>query len=320
MLLADLGPIHRDRMEARGYSLRTLRQYAIAQRVFLRYLALTLGHEPALDDLTLDNAIAWQLEMQRRGLTQQTISNYTIMIRGWAKWIASYIPKLFPDGSPLEGLVAPKPEKTIPDRLSVQEISALLGACPTMHYGKRNAAIILLLWDSGLRLSEIVSLKRSDLRLSEDGRLGRVTVQLGKGRKKRASGLGDRTSDAIRDYLQTSQAKGLEPDDWLFRGRIRARLGERGLHIMLKVLAEMAGVESERVHAHAFRHTFGRAQVKMGTNTLALKEWMGHEKTTTTDHYAKLEATELDDAFVSVVDHALGRANGIQKRGNGRRS
>lgn len=317
MLLEDFGPLHATRMEARGYSLKTLRQYALIQSGFLRFLRRTLEHEATLDDLTLDHAIAWQVELQRRGLTQTTINNYTLLGRRWAGWIAEYIPKLFPDGNPLADLVAPDPEKTVPHRLSTQEISALLGACPMRPYPERNTAIVLLLWDSGLRLSEIIGLRRSDVRLAEQGRCGRVEVRSGKGRKERASGLGERTSDALVAYLKTKQAHGMTPEDWLFRARVGPRLGDRGVSIMLKQLAAVSGVNPKRVHPHAFRHTFGRGQVRLGTNTLALKEWLGHEHTDTTNHYARLEASELEDAFVSLVDHALG---GTNKRGNGRRS
>jgi integrase/recombinase XerD len=325
VLLETMAKLHQERMAGRGYSPATLRLFDLAQRQFIAYLSDAVGGAPSLADVTLDAGVKWQNVLFDRKLSKTSVCSYTLSVRSWTGWIAEELPREFPEGNPLARLVPPKPESVIPHRLSVQEINALLGACGSMQYDARNTALILLLWDSGLRVSELVSLQIRDVTPAQTSRPGLVHVRQGKGNRERWTGIGQRTSEAIAAYIDArneacaSPRERLQREDWLFASHRREQFSPRGVRKMLKTLAVLADVDPERVHPHAFRHTFGRGQTRMGTSSLAVQEFLGHATSDMTSHYAALEAGDVEHVFVSLVDRSLS-GFGLQKRGNGRQS
>lgn len=307
MLLANAADYHTQRTTARGDSARTILQHKQVKRQFVAFIEARLGHPPTLSDLTVDAATNWQIHLRERGLSNSTISSYTIVIRGWAKWLANDMSEAFPNGHPLVKLVAPPPDKTQPLTMSADQIKTLVAFCSQTQNPRRNAAIMLLLYDSGLRNDELCNVRLEDIELASKGEPGTLRVKLGKGRKARPAGFGDETSRALALYVRQERAGDSE---WLFTTR-------EGLQMKTDTVREVYRTVRKRVpglvikpHPHAARHSFGKAQAAAGTSAFLLSRLMGHSSVKMTERYIALSETDIATAFTSVVDRDAKRKGG----------
>jgi integrase/recombinase XerD len=193
-------------------------------------------------------------------------------------------------------LEAPKSQRKLPDTLSFEEIELLIAAIDlSKPEGERNKAIIETLYSCGLRVSELVNLKISHLYLD----VGYIRVT-GKGDKERLIPIG---SDAIK-YIgiyqnnirnQINIKSGEE--DYIFLNRRGARLTRVMIFLMIKALAQKAGI-TKIISPHTFRHSFATHLVEGGADLRAVQEMLGHESITTTEIY-----THLDREFLRTTLH-----------------
>lgn len=181
-------------------------------------------------------------------------------------------------------------EKVVPT-LSGGQIRSLLALCPSKTFtGKRDAALIRLLVDAGLRVSEAldITLDRIDL---EGGRL----IVNGKGQKQRAAFFGPKTAKALYVYLNARET--VRPGHaTLFITRDGRPLNRRHAHKQLERLGTRAGIEGIRVSPHTFRHTFATAFLRRGGDALALQRLLGHTSLTMTNRYVNACDEDLEAA------------------------
>jgi integrase/recombinase XerD len=188
-------------------------------------------------------------------------------------------------------LEAPRAKRKLPQVLSVPEIDALIGAVDrSKAEGERNVALLETLYSCGLRVSELITLKISDLHLKED-----YIRIIGKGNKQRLVPLGKTAKKHIRLYLEQVRPavpvkKGSE--DVLFLNRRGTGLSRIYIFMLIKDLAIKAGV-NKVISPHTFRHSFATHLIDGGADLRAIQEMLGHESITTTEIY-----THLDDSFL----------------------
>ena len=193
-------------------------------------------------------------------------------------------------------LEAPKSKRTLPDTLSFEEIELIIGAIDlSKPEGERNRAILETLYSCGLRVSELINLKISQLYLD----VGYIRV-VGKGDKERLIPIG---SDAIkyigiycsqiRNHVSIKQGQ----EDILFLNRRGAGLTRVMIFLMIKELAKKAGI-TKTISPHTFRHSFATHLVEGGADLRAVQEMLGHESITTTEIY-----THLDREFLRTTLH-----------------
>ena len=189
--------------------------------------------------------------------------------------------------NPCDRVDSPKLGKYLPQVLSVQEVEDILSSVDLKApYGKRDRAILEVLYGCGLRVSEAAGLHISDLRL-EDGFL-RVT---GKGDKQRLVPLGDMAREAIEAYLEDRQ----EPadhnyDDCLFLNRFGKPLSRVSLFKLVKNQAVAAGIQKE-ISPHTFRHSFATHLIENGADLRIVQEMLGHESILTTEIYTHIDTS-----------------------------
>ncbi|HZI01243.1 MAG TPA: site-specific tyrosine recombinase XerD [Flavisolibacter sp.] len=188
-------------------------------------------------------------------------------------------------------LEAPKLKRKLPDVLSFEEIEKMISQIDlSTPEGSRNKAIIETLYSCGLRVSEVVNLKISQLFLD----VGFIRV-IGKGNKERLVPIG---SDAIKYILiyknQVRVHQTIIPgeEDFLFLNRRGKRLSRVMIFLIIKDLAVKAEL-SKNISPHTFRHSFATHLVEGGADLRAVQEMLGHESITTTEIY-----THLDRAFL----------------------
>jgi integrase/recombinase XerD len=152
----------------------------------------------------------------------------------------------------------------------------------------RDRAMILVMVDCGLRVSELCDLRIRDY----VAKRGQLTIEHGKGDKKRTISIANVARQAVWRYLKTRPKA--KPDEYLFVTRTGQRLDRTGVRAIVMRAGERAGVE--RAYPHRLRHTFAIAFLRNGGNLLALQAILGHEKMDTVRIYARLAATDLHAA------------------------
>lgn len=189
--------------------------------------------------------------------------------------------------NPCDMTDAPKLGTYLPDVLSVEEVEAVMEAIDTStHLGLRDRAIIETLYGCGLRVSEAVGLRISNLYLDE----GFIKVQ-GKGSKERLVPIGDMAADAIMAYLEVRKNFPYDRnnDDVLFLNRYGKSLSRVSMFKTVKTAVLLAGIRKE-VSPHTFRHSFATHLVENGADLRVVQEMLGHESITTTEIYTHIES------------------------------
>lgn len=195
---------------------------------------------------------------------------------------------------PMEYIDTPKFGMKLPDTLSVEEIDALIaGIDLSTDEGHRNRAIIETLYGCGLRVSELVSLRLSDLFFDE----GFIRV-LGKGNKQRLVPIGSHTQKEINNYLlyqrkKVPQVK--EFSDIVFLNRRGKQLTRAMIFTIIRQAAANIGL-TKQISPHTFRHSFATHLLENGANLRAIQFMLGHESITTTEIY-----THVEHAYLSQV-------------------
>ncbi len=194
-------------------------------------------------------------------------------------------------GDPTELLEGPKLGRKLPDTLSVEDIDNLINAIDlSKPEGERNKAMLETLYSSGLRVSELVNLKISNI-YSEIGFL-KIT---GKGNKERLVPIGKTALKQIKNYVESYRnhldiKKGNE--DFLFLNRNGRKLTRVMVFTIIKNLAVKIGLK-KNISPHTFRHSFATHLVEGGADLRAVQEMLGHESITTTEIYTHLNREYL---------------------------
>lgn len=192
---------------------------------------------------------------------------------------------------PSELLEAPRIRRKLPDTLSYHEINKLIAAIDlSKPEGVRDKAIFETLYGSGLRVSEAIELKLSNLYL--DIEFIKVT---GKGNKERLVPIGAEAIKALKIWIEQVRVhipikKGEE--DFVFLNRRGSRLSRQLIFMNIKALAEAVGIQ-KKISPHTFRHSFATHLVEGGADLRAVQEMLGHESITTTEIYTHLDREYL---------------------------
>ncbi|MFN5055932.1 MAG: site-specific tyrosine recombinase XerD [Bacteroidota bacterium] len=197
---------------------------------------------------------------------------------------------------PTELLAAPKLKKALPDTLTFEEIEQIISQIDlSKSEGMRNKALLETLYSCGMRVSEIIQLKKSNLYLD----IGFVRV-IGKGDKERLIPIGTSAAKYLQIYLQEVRvhaeiAKGAE--DFVFLNRRGNKLSRVMVFYIIKDLAQKANIQ-KNISPHTFRHSFATHLVEGGADLRAVQEMLGHESITTTEIYTHLDRSFLRETLL----------------------
>jgi len=192
---------------------------------------------------------------------------------------------------PSAQLEAPKLSRKLPDVLNIVEINELISAIDASKpEGMRSKAIIEVLYGCGLRVTELITLRISDLHASQ----GYIKV-IGKGNKERIVPIGDTALKFIDIYLSQIRnhqdiKKGNE--DYIFLNRLGTQLSRISVFTMIKALAKQTGLKKS-ISPHTFRHSFATHLIEGGADLRAVQEMLGHSSITTTEVYTHLDRDYL---------------------------
>ncbi len=196
---------------------------------------------------------------------------------------------------PSELLEVPRPGQKLPEILSTKDIDKMIDKVDLSRAeGERNRAILEMLYSCGLRVSELVSLKISDLFLKED--FIRIT---GKGDKQRLVPIGEKARRYLLHYLQDRSHRKIDPDheDIVFLNRSGRQLSRVMVFNIIKDLAGKARIK-KKVSPHTFRHSFATHLIEGGADLRAVQEMLGHASITTTEIYTHLDRQFLREELM----------------------
>lgn len=237
----------------------TVRGYVTHLRIFAGWC----GNRSALD-LTPALVQSYLASLWQAGQTPQTVASREKVVRLFCGWLVT---RGVLERDPCAGLArthAPDPEVAA---LTDAEIRAALDACDRQTWaGTRDFAVIMTLWRTGLRASELCALTLADY----DGGAGEVVVRKGKGGRRRLVGMADDARLAVDDWLLIERGTAEGP---LFPSERGHAMGAGSLAQMLQRVSARAGV---RLHAHAFRHRFAVDCLEAGLDIYLLSRLLGH--------------------------------------------
>ncbi|MFQ6009262.1 MAG: site-specific tyrosine recombinase XerD [Candidatus Zixiibacteriota bacterium] len=191
--------------------------------------------------------------------------------------------------NPFLALSAPRLSRYHPHYLSAEEITRIITSIDTRtQQGKRDRAVLELLYGSGLRISELINLKLSDIEF-EAGYL-RVA---GKGNKQRLAPLGDYAKAALEDYLDNnSQPTQHDQSGYVFVNKTGQKFSRVGLWKIVRKRVAQAGI-TKRVSPHTFRHSFATHMLEGGADLRVVQEMLGHADISTTQIYTTIDRNYL---------------------------
>ncbi len=199
--------------------------------------------------------------------------------------------------NPMELIETPKIGRKLPDTLSLEEIDEMISCIDlSVAEGERNRAIIETLYGCGLRVSELIGLKISDLYFKE----GFIQVT-GKGDKQRFVPIGDITQQLITEYIENSRGNvpfKKEHQDIVFLNRRGNALTRAMIFTIIKNLSVAANLQ-KKISPHTFRHSFATHLLENGADLRAIQQMLGHESITTTEIYMHVDKSHLKEVISS---------------------
>ncbi len=281
----------------------TIEAYAQDLSRLTQYL-LYKGLDAAPEEITREMLIDFVHWVAQLGLSARSQARLISGIKAFYKYLLleDVVKK-----SPASFLTAPRLGRKLPQVLNVSEIDAMISSIDlSTLQGQRNKAIIETLYGSGLRVSEVVELKISNVFFQEEF----ISVR-GKGNKERLVPLGGSCAKELNLYIhyhrkQLPVKKGFE--DHVFLNRNGRSISRVMIFLVIKELAEKAGIQKS-ISPHTLRHSFATHLVEGGADLRAVQDMLGHESITTTEIYTHLDREYLKENLVSF--HPRGRFSPI---------
>jgi len=247
------------------------------------YLKKSSPSDIALNDLQL-----FVKQVHDIGLSARTQARVISGLKAFFKYL--HIEGIIHD-DPASLLEAPRPGRKLPDTLSKEDIDKIFDAIDmSIAEGERNRAIIETLYGCGLRVSELVNLKITDIYFKDQ-----FVKVIGKGNKERLVPIGQTAIKHINLYLENIRIQVLPKkgdEDIVFLNRRGGRLSRTMIFLIVKELGELAGLR-KNISPHTFRHSFATHLVEGGADLRAVQEMLGHESIITTEIYTHLDREYL---------------------------
>lgn len=271
----------------KNYSKHTILNY----RLDLEEFSLFVDQTPLakIDYLTLRRFFAHLRTKQYR---PRTLSRKLSSLRSFFKFLQR---EGLVKSNPAVLLMSPKLEKKLPNFLTEEEMQRFVEAPPLEETsGKRDRAILEMLYSTGIRVSELVGLDVNAVDL-----IGHIAKVAGKGKKERLVPVGEKALEAVKDYLDTRESQ----SDALFLNKSGSRLSDRSVRHIVDKYIGIASLQSH-ISPHVLRHSFATHLLNRGADLRSVQELLGHVNLSTTQIYTHVTT----DRLKKVYDEAHPRA------------
>jgi integrase/recombinase XerD len=272
----------------KNLSLQTLNSYEFD---FAKYRSfIILAGLRSASEITEEHISKFLATLHRRGLTPRSIARSLSAIRGFHRYLLS---EEEVKGDPTQIIDAPKQDKNLPDVLSIVEVDEILKQPDTSDIlGIRDRAMLETLYATGIRVSELVNLKQSNL-MVDDG----MILVYGKGSKERLVPIGRSARRWIEEYQKQSRIHLAKPGkslDYLFLNIRGTKLTRDMIRKLVEKYSQTAGI-GKKVHPHTFRHSFATHLLEGGADLRVVQEMLGHADISTTQIYTHIDREYLKE-------------------------
>ena len=274
----------------RGYSPNTLEAYVRDLQKLLNYLAQEDKH---VLDVQLEDLQHFAAGLHDIGINARSQCRILSGVRSFFRFLQL---DGYREDDPTELLESPVLGQHLPEVLSAEEVDQLEASIDVSKWeGHRNRAIIEVLFSCGLRVSELVNLKFSDLYLQE-----KYVRILGKGSKERLVPISPRAIQELENWFDCRNHMTIKPgeEDYVFLNRRGAHLTRVMILIMIKQQAELAGIQ-KTISPHTLRHSFATALLEGGADLRAIQAMLGHESIGTTEIYTHIDMSTLREQIIN---------------------
>ena len=286
----------------RGRAESTVSAY---ERDLRNYLFWLEEQGERIGDVQESSIIVYLRELQSSGKAVSTVARAMAAVRSFHRFLAV---ENFRSDDPAKNVELPRVPRGLPKPISEKEVSELLFAIDDEGVaGKRDKAMMEILYGTGARISEVVSLSISDLDLSE-----KLLKVLGKGNKERIVPLGRYAETALMRWLSPDGRGKLEPERWasrddseaLFLNRQGRRLSRQGGWGIVKKYGRKVGLGAQ-LSPHTLRHSCATHMLEHGADIRTVQELLGHASISTTQIYTHVSRDQLIEVYQSAHPRAL---------------
>ncbi len=274
----------------RNLAPRTLTAYRREVTGFAAFAKAELERGGAAD-VTAGDIRAWLAHLHSRHLTPRSIQRALAALRTYFRFLAE---ERLIASNPALLVPHPQVERRLPPSVTVDDIGTLLDTFPDTPAGRRDRAILELLYGAGLRVGELVAIDLDDLELNR--RLVRVR---GKGRKERIVPFGHKAAEALAAYLPERarwRRKAASREAPLFVNQRGTRLTDRSVRRILNAAVNRTA-HLHNLHPHSLRHAFATHLLEAGMDLRAIQELLGHASLATTQIYTHVDLAHLMEVY-----------------------
>lgn len=276
----------------RGLSENTLKSYKRDLGSYLQYIE-KVSLKTDWEHIVRTDIVGFLYMLKDDGKSSATIARHIASIRSFHQFLIRE--QIVHQDASLH-IESPKRERKLPDVLSISEIEILLDIKGISPLSIRNKAMLELLYATGLRVSELITLKVSDIHLT----MGFVQC-FGKGSKERIVPLGNAAKKTVEEYLQNARenlVKRKSDENALFVNQHGRPLTRQGFWKILKAAARNAGI-NKTITPHTLRHSFATHLLENGADLRIVQEMLGHMDIATTQIYTHVTKARLKDIYKS---------------------
>lgn len=276
----------------RNFSDNTLDAYVRDIKKLRDYSEANLQKNP--EEITYEHLQEFLFQLSKEKFSERSQARWISSIKAFFKYL---LEEEVREDNPATLLEGPKLGLYLPDTLSYEDVEKIISAIDlSTDLGQRNKCIIEVLYGCGLRVSELIDLKISNINFKENY----LKVE-GKGKKVRFVPLADYTAKLIKDYIKNIRSKykiNKKCEDFLFLNSRGSSMSRVIVFIIIKELTEKAGI-NKKISPHTFRHSFATHLLQNGADLRYIQEMLGHSSITTTEIYTHLQTEELRDVILN---------------------
>lgn len=265
----------------KGYSKYTIKSYNDDLLTFYRYL-----DEHKITNVDYNTIRSYLNYLYNLKLSNKSIARYISTLRSYFKYLTKekYIKE-----NPMKLISNPKIERKLPKYLNYRELEEILEIPDKSTFlGLRNALILELLYSTGVRVSELVNIKLSDIDL-----LNKKIIILGKGNKERIVLFGNKAYELIAEYLNKRNTD----CEYLFVNNNKKVLTDRGVRYVIDSIVKKSALKF-KISPHTLRHTFATHLLNNGADLKSVQDLLGHENISTTGIYTHVSIEHLRKTYL----------------------
>ena len=286
-----------------GLSENTIINYTHDIEDYIDYL-MKVRNVSESENISVDDIRSFLAHLKRDHISASSMSRKLSAIKSFHKFlVTNHYAKI----NVAKLISNPKQEKKLPVVLSVEEIDMLLKGFDKEDspLELRNKTMVELTYSCGLRVSELINMKISDIHLSMH-----IIDVYGKGKKERIVPIGDEGVHLIKKYLEVGRPKlaSMKSRDFLFLNREGNQMTRQMFFIIIKKKAKEVGITKE-ISPHKLRHSFATHLLERGLDLRLIQELLGHESISTTEIYTHVYDTRLKEIFEESHPHAYKKTN-----------